>query len=336
MAEIGMLGAGSWGTALTFELSNRGHHVTVWSIAQDEVDMLNSEHEQKVKLPGVKLPAEVQATTDLQRVIEGKDLLVLAVPSPFTRSTARSMKPFVRENQLIVSVAKGIEADSLLTLTQIIEEEIPQCRTAVLYGPTHAEEVGKGMPTAIVAGSRSREDAVYVQDIFMSEVFRVYTSPDVLGMQVGAALKNVVALAAGIADGLGYGDNTKAALITRGITEIARLGIAMGGKVETFTGLTGIGDLIVTCASMHSRNRRAGILIGQGETPEEAMKEVQQVVEGVFSAKAAHQLSVKYGIETPIIDQVCMVLDEGKSPADAVRDLMLRDKKIESNALDWE
>lgn len=170
----------------------------------------------------------------------------------------------------------------------------------------------------------------------MSEVFRVYTSPDVLGMQVGAALKNVVALAAGIADGLGYGDNTKAALITRGITEIARLGIAMGGKVETFTGLTGIGDLIVTCASMHSRNRRAGILIGQGETPEEAMKEVQQVVEGVFSAKAAHQLSVKYGIETPIIDQVCMVLDEGKSPADAVRDLMLRDKKIESNALDWE
>ena len=192
------------------------------------------------------------------------------------------------------------------------------------------------MPTAIVAGSRSREDAVYVQDIFMSEVFRVYTSPDVLGMQVGAALKNVVALAAGIADGLGYGDNTKAALITRGITEIARLGIAMGGKVETFTGLTGIGDLIVTCASMHSRNRRAGILIGQGETPEEAMKEVQQVVEGVFSAKAAHQLSVKYGIETPIIDQVCMVLDEGKSPADAVRDLMLRDKKIESNALDWE
>lgn len=336
MAEIGMLGAGSWGTALTFELSNRGHHVTVWSIAQDEVDMLNSEHEQKVKLPGVKLPAEVQATTDLQRVIEGKDLLVLAVPSPFTRSTARSMKPFVSENQLIVSVAKGIEADSLLTLTQIIEEEIPQCRTAVLCGPTHAEEVGKGMPTAIVAGSRSREDAVYVQDIFMSEVFRVYTSPDVLGMQVGAALKNVVALAAGIADGLGYGDNTKAALITRGITEIARLGIAMGGKLETFTGLTGIGDLIVTCASMHSRNRRAGILIGQGETPEEAMKEVQQVVEGVFSAKAAHQLSVKYGIETPIIDQICMVLDEGKSPADAVRDLMLRDKKIESNALDWE
>ncbi len=336
MAKIGMLGAGSWGTALTYELSQKGHTITVWSIAQDEVDMLNTEHEQKVKLPGVKLPAEVQATTDLQKAIDGMDLLVLAVPSPFTRSTAHSMKPYVAENQLIVSVAKGIEEDSLMTLTQIIEQEIPQCRTAVLCGPTHAEEVGKGMPTAIVAGAKSREDALYVQDIFMSEVFRVYTSPDVLGMQVGAALKNVVALAAGIADGLGYGDNTKAALITRGIAEIARLGLAMGGRVESFTGLTGIGDLIVTCASMHSRNRRAGILIGQGKTPDEAMKEVQQVVEGVFSARAAHQLAEKYHVETPIIDQVCLVLEEGKNPADAVRELMLRDKKIESGSLEWE
>ena len=336
MAKIGMLGAGSWGTALTYELSQKGHTITVWSIAQDEVDMLNTEHEQKVKLPGVKLPAEVQATTDLQKAIDGMDLLVLAVPSPFTRSTAHSMKPYVAENQLIVSVAKGIEEDSLMTLTQIIEQEIPQCRTAVLCGPTHAEEVGKGMPTAIVAGAKSREDALYVQDIFMSEVFRVYTSPDVLGMQVGAALKNVVALAAGIADGLGYGDNTKAALITRGIAEIARLGMAMGGRVESFTGLTGIGDLIVTCASMHSRNRRAGILIGQGKTPDEAMKEVQQVVEGVFSARAAHQLAEKYHVETPIIDQVCLVLEEGKNPADAVRELMLRDKKIESGSLEWE
>ncbi len=335
MAKIGMLGAGSWGTALTYELATKGHELTVWSISQEEVDLLNLEHEQKVKLPGVKLPAEVQATTDLQKAIDGMDLLVLAVPSPFTRSTARSMRPFVAENQLIVSVAKGIEEDSLMTLTQIIEEEIPQCRTAVLCGPTHAEEVGKGMPTAIVAGAASREDALYVQDIFMSEVFRVYTSPDVLGMQVGAALKNVVALAAGIADGLGYGDNTKAALITRGIAEIARLGMAMGGRMESFTGLTGIGDLIVTCASMHSRNRRAGILIGEGKTPEEAMKEVQQVVEGVFSARAAHQLAEKYQVETPIIDQVCLVLEENKNPADAVKELMLRDKKIEAGSLDW-
>lgn len=336
MAKIGMLGAGSWGTALTYELSSKGQEVEVWSIAADEVDMLNNEHQQKVKLPGVKLPAEVHATTDLQKAIEGKDFLVLAVPSPYTRSTARAMKPYVAEGQLIVSVAKGIEADSLKTLTEIIEEEIPQCRTAVLCGPTHAEEVGRGLPTAIVAGSKSRADAMYVQDAFMSEVFRVYTSPDVLGMQIGAALKNVVALAAGIADGLGYGDNTKAALITRGIAEISRLGIRMGGRAETFQGLTGIGDLIVTCASMHSRNRRAGILIGQGKTPDEAMKEVQQVVEGVYSAKAAHQLSQKFGVETPIIDQVVEVLDNGKDPSEAVKDLMLRDKKIESNALDWE
>lgn len=336
MARIGMLGAGSWGTALTYELSSKGHQVVVWSISEDEVRLLNEQHEQTVKLPGVKLPAEVHATTDLQKAIDGMDLLVLAVPSPFTRSTARSMRPYVAEGQLIVSVAKGIEEDSLMTLTQIIEEEIPQCRTAVLCGPTHAEEVGKGLPTAIVAGAVRREDARYVQDIFMSEVFRVYTSPDVLGMQVGAALKNVVALAAGIADGLGYGDNTKAALITRGIAEIARLGLAMGGRLESFTGLTGIGDLIVTCASMHSRNRRAGILIGQGKSPKEAMQEVQQVVEGVYSARAAHQLAARYGVETPIIDQVCQILEEGKNPAEAVRELMLRDRKIESGGLDWE
>lgn len=336
MARIGMLGAGSWGTALTYELSSKGHQVVVWSVSEDEVQLLNEQHEQKVKLPGVKLPAEVHATTDLQKAIDGMDLLVLAVPSPFTRSTARSMRPFVADGQLIVSVAKGIEEDSLMTLTQIIEEEIPRCRTAVLCGPTHAEEVGKGLPTAIVAGAVRREDARYVQDIFMSEVFRVYTSPDVLGMQVGAALKNVVALAAGIADGLGYGDNTKAALITRGIAEIGRLGLAMGGRLESFTGLTGIGDLIVTCASMHSRNRRAGILIGQGKSPEEAMQEVQQVVEGVYSARAAHQLALKYGIETPIIDQVCQILEEGKNPAEAVRELMLRDRKIESGSLEWD
>ena len=335
MARIGMLGAGSWGTALTYELSSKGHQVIVWSISEDEVRLLNEQHEQTAKLPGVKLPEEVQATTDLQKAIDGMDLLVLAVPSPFTRSTVRSMQPFVAKGQLIVSVAKGIEEDSLMTLTQIIEEEIPQCRTAVLCGPTHAEEVGKGLPTAIVAGAARREDARLVQDIFMSEVFRVYTSPDVLGMQIGAALKNVVALAAGIADGLGYGDNTKAALITRGIAEIARLGLAMGGRLESFTGLTGIGDLIVTCASMHSRNRRAGILIGQGKSPEEAMQEVQQVVEGVYSARAAHQLALKYGIETPIIDQVCAVLEEGKNPAEAVRELMLRDRKIESGSLEW-
>lgn len=330
MAEIGIIGAGSWGTALTYELSRNMHKITVWSIDQGEVDMINTDHEQKVKLPGTILPSSIHASTKLQDVIPGRDLLVLAVPSMFTRNTAKSMAPFVEEGQLIVSVAKGIEENSLLTLSEIIKEEIPQCRVAVLCGPTHAEEVGKGMPTAIVAGSQDEATARYVQDVFMNPVFRVYTSSDIRGMQIGASLKNVVALAAGIADGLGYGDNTKAALITRGIAEISRLGTAVGGRRETFFGLTGIGDLIVTCASMHSRNRRAGILIGQGKTPDEAMKEVKQVVEGVFSAHAAKQMADKYQIETPIINEIYEVLDHGKNPADAVKDLMLRDKKMET------
>jgi len=336
MAKIGMIGAGSWGTALTYELTQKGQEVSIWSIDPKEVGMINTEHEQKVKLPGTVLPESVHASTDLEEIIQNKDLLVLAVPSPFTRSTARSMKPFVRHGQLIVSVAKGIEEDTLCTLSQIIKQEIPECQTAVLCGPTHAEEVGKGLPTAIVAGAKDEETAKYVQDVFMSPVFRVYTSPDTLGMEIGAALKNVVALAAGMADGLGYGDNTKAALITRGIAEISRLGTAAGGRAETFQGLTGIGDLIVTCASMHSRNRRAGILIGQGKTADEAMKEVKQVVEGVYSAKAAKQMAQKYGAETPIIDQVCAILFEGNPAREAVSDLMLRDKKMESHSQDWE
>ena len=228
-----------------------------------------------------------------------------------------------------MNVAKGIEENTLMTLSQIIEEEVPQAEVAVLSGPSHAEEVGKGLPTVIVAGAKHKETAEYIQNIFMNEVFRVYASPDVLGIEIGAALKNVVALAAGIADGLGYGDNTKAALITRGITEIARLGIKMGGHFETFCGLSGIGDLIVTCASMHSRNRRAGILIGKGYTMEEAMDEVKMVVEGVYSAKAAMTLAEKYEVQLPIIEQVNEVLFHGKAAAQAVNDLMLRDKKIE-------
>ena len=240
------------------------------------------------------------------------------------------MAPFVKEGQKIVNVAKGIEETTLMTLSQIVEQEIPQAEVAVLSGPSHAEEVGKGIPTTIVVGSKEKETAEFLQNLFMSKVFRVYTSSDVLGIELGAALKNVVALAAGIADGLGYGDNTKAALITRGIAEIARLGISMGGRIETFYGLTGIGDLIVTCASMHSRNRRAGILIGKGASMEEAMAEVKMVVEGVYSAKAGYALSQKYQVSMPIIEQVNQVLFEGKPAAEAVGELMLRDKKVEN------
>ena len=259
MANIGIIGAGSWGIALSVLLNNNGHNITIWSALEDEIEMLDKEREHKSKLPGVKLSDEMIFTTNLEKAIKDKDILVLAVPSSFTRTTANKMKTFVSDKQIIVNVAKGIEESTLMTLSQVIEDEIPQADVAVLSGPSHAEEVGRGIPTTIVVGATSRNTAEYIQNIFMSDVFRVYTSPDVLGIELGAALKNVVALAAGIADGLGYGDNTKAALITRGMTEIARLGMKMGGRFETFCGLSGIGDLIVTCASMHSRNRRAGI-----------------------------------------------------------------------------
>lgn len=335
MADISIIGAGSWGIALALLLHKNGHHITVWSIIQEEIDMLSKEHEHKEKLPGVKLPEDMEFTTDLEAAVKGKDILVLAVPSPFTRSTSHSMKEYVGEGQVIVNVAKGIEEKSLLTLSQIIEEEIPQAKVAVLSGPSHAEEVGRSIPTTIVVGAKEKTTAEWLQNIFMNEAFRVYISPDVLGIELGAALKNVVALAAGIADGLGYGDNTKAALITRGITEIARLGTAMGGRFETFCGLTGIGDLIVTCASMHSRNRRAGILIGKGYSMEEAMKEVKMVVEGVYSAKAAMALAKKYDVQIPIIEQVNAVLFDGKEAGAAVKELMIRDKKLENSDIPW-
>lgn len=335
MAKIGMIGAGSWGIALSWLLTNNGHEVTVWSALPEEIEMLARDREQKDKLPGVILQESVSFLADLEAAVRGKDLLVLAVPSSFTRQTARRMKAFVSPGQIVVNVAKGIEEETLLTLSQIIEEEIPQADVAVLSGPSHAEEVGKGLPTTIVAGAHRKATAEYIQNVFMSRVFRVYTSPDVLGIELGAALKNVVALAAGIADGLGYGDNTKAALITRGMIEIARLGTAMGGRFETFCGLSGIGDLIVTCASMHSRNRRAGILIGQGYSMQEAMDKVQMVVEGVYSTKAAMGLARKYNVSLPIIEQVNEVLFGGKPADAAVGDLMLRDRKIEISDTEW-
>ncbi len=335
MANVGVMGAGSWGTALALLLHSNGHQVTVWSINEEEVEMLSKEREHKSKLPGVKIPEDMVFTSDMETAIKEKDFLVLAVPSAFTRGTARRMKPFVGERQIIVDVAKGIEEDTLMTLSQQIEEEIPQADVAVLSGPSHAEEVGRGLPTAVVIGAKTEETARYLQEMFMNHVFRVYISPDMLGMELGGALKNVIALAAGIADGMGYGDNTKAALITRGIAEIARLGVKMGGALESFTGLTGIGDLIVTCASVHSRNRKAGYLMGQGKTMEEAMAEVKMVVEGVYSAKAAAKLGKKYGVALPIVDKVNEVLFEGKDPKEAVDELMLRDSKAEHSALPW-
>lgn len=335
MARAGVIGSGSWGTALARVLSKNGHEVTLWSRREEESRMLREERENKSKLPGVKLPDDILCTTDLEKTVVGKDILVLATASPSIRSMAKKMAPYVAAGQLVVDVSKGIEDGTLMILTDVIAQEIPQCRAAVLSGPSHAEEVGRDIPTTVVAGAKDRETAEYIQNLFMNKVFRVYTSPDMLGIELGGALKNVIALAAGAADGLGCGDNTKAALITRGIAEMSRLGVAMGGHIETFNGLTGIGDLIVTCASMHSRNRRAGILIGQGKTMQEAMDEVKMVVEGVNSAKAAKTLAEKYGIDMPIVQEVNKVLFEDKPAKEALADLMLRDKKIEHPELPW-
>lgn len=335
MGKIGVIGSGTWGTAITVLLCNNGHEVTLWSAIPAEIEEMKETHRHK-NLPEVVLSERITFTADLKEAMAEKDLLVMAVPSVFVRSTASKMKSYIREGQIIVDVAKGIEENTLYTMSHIIEEELPGALVAALSGPSHAEEVSRGLPTTCVVGAHKKEVAEYIQSLFMSPVFRVYTSPDMLGIEVGAALKNVVALAAGIADGLGYGDNTKAALITRGMAEIARLGMAMGGKYQTFAGLSGIGDLIVTCASMHSRNRRAGILIGKGYTMEEAMKEVQMVVEGVYSAKAALALSKKYDVPMPIVEQVNQVLFDGKPAKEAVGDLMLRDKRIEHSEIPWD
>ncbi|MBQ6844644.1 MAG: NAD(P)-dependent glycerol-3-phosphate dehydrogenase [Agathobacter sp.] len=335
MRKIGIIGAGSWGTALAVNLARNNHVVTIWSIMEDEIKMLEEHREHLDKLPGIKLDETMQFTTDLETAIKGMDMLVLAVPSIFTRSTSKAMAPFVEEGQIIACVAKGIEDDTFMTITDIVEDEIPQADVCVLCGPSHAEEVGLGLPTTVVAGAKTRQSAEFIQDTFMNETFRVYTSPDMLGMELGGSLKNVIALAAGMCDGLGYGDNTKAALIVRGISEVTRLAYAMGAKTETINGLTGIGDLIVTCQSKHSRNRKAGELMGQGMTMEEATKEVKMVVEGVYSAKAALALGKKFYVTMPIIEEVNKVLFENKSARNAVNDLMLREKRAESNSLDW-
>ncbi len=335
MAKVAVLGAGAWGVALGVLLDNNGHDVTMWTFLQSEADMLKNDRENKISLPGVKIPESMDITIDLDEAIADKDVIVMATASRFIRSTSAKLRGKVRDGQIIVNVAKGIEEETLMTMTDIIEDEIPGCDAVVLSGPSHAEEVGRKLPTTVVVGAKTAKTAKYVQDLFMNERFRVYTSPDILGIELGGSLKNVIALAAGMADGMGFGDNSKAGLITRGIAEITRLGVAMGGKIETFGGLSGIGDLIVTCASVHSRNRKAGVLIGQGMSMEDAMKEVNQVVEGVYSAKAAMKLAEKYGVSMPIVEQVNKVLFENKTVHEGLADLMSRDKTSEVSVDDW-
>ncbi|NLY43887.1 MAG: NAD(P)H-dependent glycerol-3-phosphate dehydrogenase [Clostridiaceae bacterium] len=327
--NIGVVGSGSWGTALAVMLAKKGYHVNLWSWLEKESKRLAEARENIEFLPGVRIPDNVSFTWDLERCVQNVELIVIAVPSHAVRTTARNLRPLVKKDQTLVNVSKGLEEGSLLRLSQVIEQEISDANIAVLSGPSHAEEVARDVPTASVVASKQRKIAEYVQDIFMNPQFRVYTNPDIVGVELGGALKNVIALAAGICDGLSFGDNTKAALMTRGIAEISRLGTAMGAKPETFSGLSGIGDLIVTCTSMHSRNRRAGILIGKGRTLEEALKEVHMVVEGVNTTRAAYQLAQRYQVEMPIVNQAYKVLFEKKDPRAAVMDLMMRNKTHE-------
>ena len=335
MARIGIAGSGTWGTALAIHLSKMGHEVRLWSALKDEIEEIGRKREHR-NLPGVDIPEGISCISDDQELCADADVVILSVPSIYTRSTAARLRPCIAKDQIVLCVAKGIEEDSLKTQTDICQEELPQARVCVLSGPSHAEEVSRGLPTAVVVGASDKTTAEYVQNLFMSPAFRVYTSSDMKGMEVGGSLKNVIALAAGMSDGLGYGDNTMAALITRGIAEMSRLGKAMDCDPQTFFGLTGLGDLIVTCSSRHSRNRRAGVLIGKGMGVKEAMDEVHMVVEGVYSAKAGLQLARKYGVSMPIVEEVNSILFEGKSASDAVRDLMCREKRVEHAEIKWE
>ena len=329
MNKITILGAGSWAMGISILLSNNGHDVTMWSAVPSEIELLKNDRENPKFLPGIKLPESIALTDDIDEGISGNDIIVMAVASKFVRSTAARLKDKLRPGQIIVNLAKGIEEGTLYTPKQVIEDELPQADVYVLSGPSHAEEVSRGLPTVVTIAGDNKKMAKYLQEVFASPVFRVYTSSDSLGVELGGALKNVIALAAGMADGIGYGDNTKAALITRGISEMSRLAVKMGARSETLYGLSGIGDLIVTCASMHSRNRRAGILIGQGKTMEEAVAEVNMVVEGIVSAKAAKDLAEKYDVEMPIVEGVNSVLFDGMKVKDAVNGLMSRDFREE-------
>ncbi len=336
MSKITVLGGGGWAIALAKVLYENGNDVTIWSALDREVKSLLTHRENKISLPGVKISEDIVITNDLEAAVKDAKIIVMAVASSFVRSTSAKLKGLIPDGQIIVDVAKGIEDDTLYTMTEIMEDELPNIEAVVLSGPSHAEEVGKCIPTSVVIGSKNKEVAMFVQETFANEYFRTYISPDVKSIELGGSLKNVIALAAGAIDGLGYGDNTEAALITRGIKEITNLGVAMGGHQRTFHGLSGIGDLIVTCGSKHSRNRRAGVLIGQGYTLDEAIKEVNMVVEGAVSAKAAYELAKKYNVEMPIVETVNEVLFDNVPAKEALKNLMGRKLTNEFSDLDWE
>ena len=326
MPNVAVYGAGSWGSALAVLLANAGHQVALIGRHPDEMEIMRKNHENSRYLPGVVLPPTLLPTTDL--VLLNADLVVFSVPSHSVREAARMVRPYLRPGCIVVNTAKGMEEGTYLRLSEVLAEELPQNPIAVLSGPSHAEEVGRDMPTTVVVAS-DVGTAEAVQDLMMTPKFRIYTNPDVIGVELGGALKNVIALCTGIAEGLGFGDNTKAALMTRGLAEIARLGVALGGHPLTFAGLSGVGDLIVTCTSPHSRNRRAGVALGQGKPLETVLRDVGMVVEGVRATSIAYQLSVVKHIPMPITEQAYKVLFERADPKVAVADLMLRGKRHE-------
>lgn len=327
--KIAVIGSGGWGTAIAILLAKKGYDVYLWSWIQEETDRLNRDRENKEFLAGVPFPENIICSHDMGECLKNAELIITAAPSPATRTTAKQLSPHVKNGQKLINISKGLEEGTLLRLSEVYKEEIPQAEISVMSGPSHAEEVSRGLPTTNVVASESLETAKVIQDIFMDEMFRVYTSTDIAGVELGGALKNVIALCAGISDGLGYGDNTKAALMTRGLAEIARLGVAMGAKQETFMGLSGVGDLIVTCTSMHSRNRRAGILLGEGKTLQETLDTVHMVVEGVNTAKAAYQMAKKYDVSMPIVEEANNILYNGANAREAVLRLMTREKREE-------
>lgn len=329
MKKVAVIGSGSWGTALAVMLQKHGHDVVIWSRRQDAVKQMEKERENKEYLPGVLLPEGLSFTAEREKAVKYAEIIILSVPSKAVRQTAIDFSPYLNSNQVLVNVAKGLEENSLKRLSQVIQECVPQCQVCVLSGPSHAEEVAREIPTTCLIASENAETAKMVQEEFMNPRFRLYTNTDMVGVEMGAALKNVMALAAGISDGLGFGDNTKAAIMTRGIAEMSRLGIEMGGKLETFAGLSGIGDLIVTCTSMHSRNRRAGILLGKGKSLAETLAEIKMVVEGVNTVQAAYTLAKEHNVEMPITNAIYEVLFQGKNAEQAVLDLMSRHGKAE-------
>lgn len=326
--KISIIGAGSWGLALGLLLNENRNDITIWCYQEEEKNNILMHRENKRCLPGIKIPLEISITTSMEEAISDQDIVVIAVPSQAMRKTIQSMKSFVNPSTVIVNVSKGFEEGSHLRLSEVISEEVDN-KVVVLSGPSHAEEVARHIPTTVTVSSTCTEAATLVQDVFMTEYFRVYTNPDIVGVELGGALKNVIAIAAGAIEGLGYGDNTKAALITRGIAEMGRLGVAMGGDINTFGGLSGIGDLIVTCTSGHSRNRRAGELIGQGYTLEQAIKKINMVVEGVPATKSAYEIMKQYNIDMPIVTATYETLFENKPAHETIRNLMGRDKKAE-------